>query len=189
MGFRRSFLSGFAALAAGLMLMAGCGRRPPAESSDITPSFSISRARTPLGSAVEITYTWKTGADFKKLDKEYRSLVHFLDSHRVMLFDDDHVPVPPPSEWQSGSNVHVHAHQVRSDLSLRGRRRGTNGLDAAVRAGRAPRAQRRGCRAARVLGGLDRAASTDREHLPGPQVRLAQPRGVSGQSEPRAHLD
>lgn len=102
MRFRRSFSSGFAALAAGLMLMAGCGRRPPAEISDITPSFSISRTRAPLGSAVEITYTWKTGADFKKLDKEYRSLVHFLDSHRVMLFADDHVPVPPPSEWQPG---------------------------------------------------------------------------------------
>ena len=148
MGFRRSFLSGFAALAAGLMLMAGCGRRPPAESSDITPSFSISRARTPLGSAVEITYTWKTGADFKKLDKEYRSLVHFLDSHRVMLFDDDHVPVPPPSEWQSGQTYtytrtkfvpiypYVGDVEVRMGLtppSERGERLALKGEDAGLR--------------------------------------------------------
>ncbi len=99
---RSSLLGGFAVLTAGLLLTTACGRRPPAEVSDITPSFSISRSRAPLGSAVEISYSWKTGADFKKLDKEYRGLVHFLDSHRVVLFEDDHVPVPPPSEWQPG---------------------------------------------------------------------------------------
>jgi hypothetical protein len=28
--------------------------------------------------------------------------VHFLDSHEVPLFDDDHMPVPPPSTWEPG---------------------------------------------------------------------------------------
>jgi len=29
-------------------------------------------------------------------------MVHFLDTHEVMLFEDDHTPVPPPSEWEPG---------------------------------------------------------------------------------------
>jgi hypothetical protein len=28
--------------------------------------------------------------------------VHFLDSQKVLLFADDHVPTPPPSEWEPG---------------------------------------------------------------------------------------
>lgn len=85
---------------AGASLLAGCGRRQPAEVRDITPSFEINREAAPLGSAVEITYTWKTGPGFEKLDQDYRSFVHFLDSHEVMLFEDDHVPEPPPSAWE-----------------------------------------------------------------------------------------
>jgi hypothetical protein len=82
--------------------LAGCKRRQPAETIDVTPSLSVNRARAPLGSAIEVTYTWTAGPSLKKIDQPHRAFVHFLDSHDVMLFTDDHIPTPPPSQWEPG---------------------------------------------------------------------------------------
>jgi hypothetical protein len=84
--------------------MAGCGRRKPAEINDIVPKIAFNRVRTPLGSALEITYTWSVEPTAKKVASEYRALVHFLDSHRVMLFEDDHAPIPPTTAWEPGKS-------------------------------------------------------------------------------------
>ncbi len=102
MKLRRSWRS---LLSLGLLtavLFPGCNRRTPAEVADITPSLSPNRTTAPLGSAIEVTYTWTTGPAFKKLDKDHRALVHFLDSHKVVLFTDDHLPTVPPSSWEPG---------------------------------------------------------------------------------------
>jgi hypothetical protein len=94
-----------AALAAALLAtvaFTGCSRRKAADVNPIVPSIKVSRERVPLGSALEITYTWTVEPGAKKLDQDYRALVHFLDTHEVMLFEDDHVPVPPPTQWEPG---------------------------------------------------------------------------------------
>ena len=95
-----------AALAAAALLptLNACRRRKPAEVNDIVPSFTINRPRAPLGSAVEITYSWNVEPTAKKLGKDYKALVHFLDQHGVMLFDDDHMPTPPTSAWEPGKS-------------------------------------------------------------------------------------
>lgn len=95
-----------AALAAAALLptLNACRRRKPAEVNDIVPSFTINRPRAPLGSAVEITYSWKVEPTAKKLGKDYKALVHFLDQHGVMLFDDDHMPTPSTSAWEPGKS-------------------------------------------------------------------------------------
>ena len=87
---------------AALALLPACNRRKPAEVNDIVPKFEVNRPRAPLGSAVEETYTWQLDPTAKKFDQDHRAFVHFLDSHKVLLFDDDHVPVPPPSSWEPG---------------------------------------------------------------------------------------
>lgn len=87
---------------AGALLHPACSRRKPAEVNPIIPGFTVNRDRAPLGSAIEITYSWKVEAGAKKLPQDYRALVHFLDSHGVMLFEDDHMPVPLPSAWEPG---------------------------------------------------------------------------------------
>ena len=89
-------------VAALLPATVACGRRKPTEVNDITPSFSVNRDRAPLGSAVEVTYTWTAGPSATKLTQDYRALVHFLDAHRTLLFTDDHVPTPPPTTWEPG---------------------------------------------------------------------------------------
>lgn len=85
----------------GLVLAPACRQRPVAV-NDITASFTVNRTRAPLGSAIEVTYTWTTGPAFKKLTQDYRALAHFLDSHRMLLFTDDHVPTPPATAWEPG---------------------------------------------------------------------------------------
>lgn len=100
----RRILVATLAAAALLPTLNACRRRKPAEVNDIVPSFTINRPRAPLGSAVEITYSWNVEPTAKKLGKDYKGLVHFLDQHGVMLFDDDHMPTPPTSAWEPGKS-------------------------------------------------------------------------------------
>jgi hypothetical protein len=102
MKLRRSWRPALAAALLSAVLLPTCGRRGSVEPLEITPSFSANRTTAPLGSAIEVTYTWTTGPTFKKLDKDYRAMVHFLDSHKVVLFTDDHLPPVPPSSWEPG---------------------------------------------------------------------------------------
>jgi len=83
-----------------LASLSGACKRKPAEVNDVTPSVAFNRPRAPLGSAVEVTYTWTTGPAFKPLKQDYRALAHVLDTHKVVLFTDDHTPVPPSSTWE-----------------------------------------------------------------------------------------
>jgi hypothetical protein len=102
MRLSRSWGVALAVALAGGTALSGCNRRKPAEANPITPAIKLNRERVPLGSAVEITYSWTLEPGAKKPDQDYRALVHFLDSHEVILFEDDHMPVPPPSQWEPG---------------------------------------------------------------------------------------
>ena len=104
MTFRRSWGLAVVAALAGALLLPACNRRKAAEVNPIIPSIKVNRTKAPLGSALEITYTWTLEPGAKKLDQDYRALVHFVDSHDVMLFEDDHAPVPPPSTWEPGKS-------------------------------------------------------------------------------------
>jgi hypothetical protein len=105
MRFRRTWGLAFAAALSGALLLSGCSacsRRKSADVNPIVPSIKINRTKAPLGSALEVTYTWTVEPGAKKLDQNYWALVHFLDNHEVMLFSDDHPPVPPASSWEPG---------------------------------------------------------------------------------------
>jgi len=100
----RSWRTAAVVALAALALLPACRRRKPAEVNDIVPRFEVNRPRAPLGSAIEVTYTWQLEPTAKKLTQDHRAFVHFLDSHRVQLFDDDHVPVPPVTSWEPGKS-------------------------------------------------------------------------------------
>jgi hypothetical protein len=102
MMFGRSWKTWIAVVAAGAAA-AGCGRRQTAEVNDIVPKFEVNRSRAPLGSAIEVTYIWQVEPTAKKLTQDHRAFVHFVDSHGVMLFEDDHTPVPPVTAWEPGN--------------------------------------------------------------------------------------
>jgi hypothetical protein len=104
MTIRRIWGVAISAALAGVLTLPACNRHKPAEVNPIVPSVKFNRTRVPLGSALEITYTWTLEPNARPLTQDYRALVHFLDSHEVMLFDDDHTPVPPPSTWEPGKS-------------------------------------------------------------------------------------
>jgi len=103
MNVRSSWGWGLVALAAGATLVPAC-RRKPAEVNPIVPAIKVNRERAPLGSAVEVTYAWSLEPGAKKIPAGYRAFVHFLDSHKVVLFTDDHVPTPAPETWEAGKS-------------------------------------------------------------------------------------
>jgi hypothetical protein len=102
MTLRRTWGLALAAALGGILLLPACSRRKAAEVNPIIPSIKVNRVKVPLGSALEITYTWTLEPGAKKLGQDYRALVHFVDNHDVMLFEDDHPPVPPTSAWEPG---------------------------------------------------------------------------------------
>ena len=102
MTVRRTWGSFLAIALVGAFVLPACNRRKPAEVNPIVPSIKVNRTKAPLGSALEVTYTWTVEPGAKKLDQDYWALVHFLDNQDVMLFSDDHQPEPPPSSWEPG---------------------------------------------------------------------------------------
>ena len=102
MTVRRTWGSFLAIALVGALALGACSRRQPAEVNPIVPSIKVNRTKAPLGSALEVTYTWTVEPGAKKLDQNYWALVHFLDNQEVMLFSDDHQPEPPPSTWEPG---------------------------------------------------------------------------------------
>ncbi len=103
MTLRRTWGVAIATALIGFLILPGCRRQKPAEVNPIVPSLKVNRVKAPLGSALEITYTWTVEPGAKKFEQEYQALVHFLDNHNVMLFEDDHLPEPPPSAWEPGN--------------------------------------------------------------------------------------
>jgi hypothetical protein len=101
MNVRSAWAWGMVAFVAGAAFLPACGRKP-AEINPIQPSIKVNRDRAPLGSAIEVAYTWTVDPAAKKIPAGYRAFVQFLDSHKVVLFTDDHVPVPAPETWEAG---------------------------------------------------------------------------------------
>ena len=102
MTLRRSWAAAASLAMAATLLLPACNRRKPAEVNPISPSLSVNRERAPLGSAIEIQYTWAVEPAAKPLGQDYRAFVQFRDTHGVILFQDDHMPVPPPTQWEEG---------------------------------------------------------------------------------------
>lgn len=102
MKLRRTGWAVAAVALAGATLLPACSRRRQAEVNPIVPKITLSRTKVPLGSAVEITYSWEVESGAKKIPENYRAFVGFSDPHGVLLFEDDHVPTPPPSSWEPG---------------------------------------------------------------------------------------
>jgi hypothetical protein len=85
------------------LAVAGCKSRRSVEANDVSVSFEVNRNRAPLGSAVEVSYTFTTGPSFKKLSEDYRAFVQFRDSQgKILPFQDDHTPNPAPNTWEPG---------------------------------------------------------------------------------------
>jgi hypothetical protein len=83
--------------------LAGCSRgdsAPPVA----TVSFSTSKDRVPLGSPVELRYRFDVAPNATIADN-YRVFVHVLDDRGTEMWNDDHDPPIPTSQWRPGQTV------------------------------------------------------------------------------------
>jgi hypothetical protein len=86
-----------------LVAAAACGRAEEA-TPVATPGFSASKTRIPLGSPVDLTYTFDV-APGAAINGDYRVFVHFLDSEGQQMWTDDHDPPIATSQWKPGQKV------------------------------------------------------------------------------------
>lgn len=97
----RRFLT--VAAAVPLAFSAACSQgdtQPPVA----TVTFSANKTRVPLGSPLELTYRFNVAPD-AKFDNDYRVFVHFLGADGGVLWNDDHDPSPPTTQWRPGQTI------------------------------------------------------------------------------------
>lgn len=74
-----------------------CRRKAKIGGVELKVSFSSEPLTDNL--ITNVTYKWKTTADFKKIDRDNYIFVHFW--HKTnMLFQDDHTPTVPFNQWE-----------------------------------------------------------------------------------------
>jgi hypothetical protein len=81
-----------------------CGSSEPAESPAATPTVTINHDRAPAGSPIEITYRFVVAND-AKFEEDYRVFAHVVDTDEERMWDDDHNPPIPTTQWKPGQTV------------------------------------------------------------------------------------
>jgi hypothetical protein len=69
-----------------------------------TPTVVLNHNRAPAGSPVEITYKFVVAGD-ARFDKDYRVMVHIVDTDEELMWTDDHNPPVPTTQWKAGQTV------------------------------------------------------------------------------------
>ncbi|MCJ7610921.1 MAG: hypothetical protein MUP19_01550 [Candidatus Aminicenantes bacterium] len=86
-----------AALAVLTVFALQCRKKANVKGIELQVSFSTQPLSDNL--VTDMTYLWKTTADFKKIDRDFYIYVHFWNKHN-MLMQDDHTPVVPFNQWE-----------------------------------------------------------------------------------------
>ena len=94
----------FVVMLAVVAVSPACRKKADTDPPVATPSFGVNKSRAPLGSPVEVTYSFVV-AQGAKLDADYRVMVHFVDADDELMWTDDHEPPTPTSTWQPGQTI------------------------------------------------------------------------------------
>ncbi len=82
----------------------GCGdgaSGPPVA----TVNLRFDRASVPLGGPLEMTLRFDVSPDLVPIMDDYSVFVHVLDNNGERIWNDDHLPPTPTSQWQAGQSV------------------------------------------------------------------------------------
>ncbi len=97
-------LAVFVCLAAVAGSLAGCRQKATPEPPLATPSLAVNHRRVPLGSPLELTYRFVVAPD-AHFDRDYRVMVHVVDTDEELMWTDDHLPPVPTSQWKPGQTI------------------------------------------------------------------------------------
>jgi len=86
-----------------LVIAAGCSKGDSA-APVATVSFTTNKTRIPLGSPIELTYRFDV-APGAKIDGDYKVFVHVVRDDGVAMWNDDHDPPIPTSQWKPGQPI------------------------------------------------------------------------------------
>ncbi|MGE5358783.1 MAG: hypothetical protein ACM3NQ_07160 [Bacteroidales bacterium] len=87
-------------------LLAACSAKAPQEPAVARAAVSLSTARVPLGSPMELKYKFTVSPQGGKIDGDYRVFAHFVEAgSREMMWGDDHYPPIPTSQWKPGQVI------------------------------------------------------------------------------------
>jgi len=69
-----------------------------------TPSVTVNHDKAPLGSPVDIHYTFDV-ANGAQFTEDYRVMVHVVDADEELIFAFDHNPPTPTTQWKPGQTI------------------------------------------------------------------------------------
>ncbi|HVL66403.1 MAG TPA: hypothetical protein VM364_03980 [Vicinamibacterales bacterium] len=87
-----------------LCVVAGCSREKASEPPVATPTLTLNKTRAAIGSPLRLTYRFDV-AENAAFDADYSVFVHVLEPGGEKLWQDDHTPPVPTSQWKAGQTV------------------------------------------------------------------------------------
>jgi hypothetical protein len=100
---RRSYAFTFLAIAC-LTAGTACRKKEPVTPPLATPAVTLSHDKAPLGSPIDITYRFVPTPD-ARFAEDLRVMVHVVDSDEEMIFNFDHNPPTPTTQWKPGQTI------------------------------------------------------------------------------------
>jgi hypothetical protein len=84
--------------------VAGCSRDEPAAPPVATPTVTLNKDKAALGSPLKITYKFDV-AQNATFDADYLVFLHSLEPDGERIWQDDHPPPVPTSQWKPGQTI------------------------------------------------------------------------------------
>jgi hypothetical protein len=84
--------------------VAACGGGEPETPPVATPTVTVNHTQAPAGSPLEITYKFVV-ADNAAFKEDYRVFVHVIDVDEERMWDADHDPEVPTTQWKPGQTI------------------------------------------------------------------------------------
>jgi len=87
-----------------VLAAAACGGKEPAEPPVAKPTVTLNKERAAIGSPLKITYRFDV-AQNATFDRDYVVFMHVIEPDGEKLWQDDHAPSIPTSQWKPGQTI------------------------------------------------------------------------------------
>jgi hypothetical protein len=87
-----------------VLALAACNRQEESGASVATPTVTLNRAKAAQGSPLQITYKFAVSPN-ARIDADYNVFVHVMTPDGEKMWQDDHLPSVPTSQWKPGQTV------------------------------------------------------------------------------------
>jgi hypothetical protein len=95
----------FALVAAAIASAPGCRRTQAPEPGFATPTLTVNHDKVPLGSPIDLTYTFVVAPDAPPFKEAYRVFAGVVDADEQLMWTDDHNPPTPTTEWKPNQTI------------------------------------------------------------------------------------